>query len=212
MRIAMRDLEIRGAGSLVGAEQHGNLSSVGFDLFTQMLGQAVAEARGEGGADVEESGVTINLPADFFLSEEYLPAVDKRVMVYRKLAAADELSVVDAVQEECENEHGGLPQAAANLFDRARIRIRAERLGLESVALTQGRLVFQGIDVPKTVAFELKGQLGGYQLSQEPQVHRAVSLGRRCGVGRWARHRRERREHDVRPGRVGPACALGRIG
>ena len=99
MRIAMRDLEIRGAGSLVGAEQHGNLSSVGFDLFTQMLGQAVAEARGESGVDVEGSGVTINLPADFFLSEEYLPAVDQRVLVYRRLAAADDLASVDAVQD-----------------------------------------------------------------------------------------------------------------
>ena len=186
MRIAMRDLEIRGAGSLVGAEQHGNLSSVGFDLFTQMLGQAVAEARGEGGADVEESGVTINLPADFFLSEEYLPAVDKRVLVYRRLAAADELAVVDAVQEECENEHGDLPQAAANLFDRARIRIRAERLGLESVALTQGRLVFQGVDVPKTVAFELKGQLGAinYPKSRKFTVPYRAGAGVGTGAGR----------------------------
>ncbi len=186
MRIAMRDLEIRGAGSLVGAEQHGNLSSVGFDLFTQMLGQAVAEARGERGSDVEESGVTINLPADFFLSEEYLPAVDQRVLVYRKLAAADELAAVDEVQEQCENEHGELPQAALNLFDRARIRIRAERLGLESVALTQGRLVFQGLDVPKTVAFELKGQLGAinYPKSRKLTVPYRVGAGAGSGVGR----------------------------
>ena len=184
MRIAMRDLEIRGAGSLVGAEQHGNLSSVGFDLFTQMLGQAVAEARGESGSDVEESGVTINLPADFFLSEEYLPAVDQRV--HRKLAAADELAAVDEVQEQCENEHGELPQAALNLFDRARIRIRAERLGLESVALTQGRLVFQGVDVPKTVAFELKGQLGAinYPKSRKLTVPYRVGAGAGSGVGR----------------------------
>lgn len=87
MRIAMRDLEIRGAGSLMGAEQHGNLSSVGFDLFTQMLGQAVAEARGDDDAGVEAASVGINLPADYFLSEEYLPAVDQRVLVYRKLGS-----------------------------------------------------------------------------------------------------------------------------
>ena len=128
MRIAMRDLEIRGAGSLVGAEQHGNLSSVGFDLFTQMLGQAVAEARGEGGA-VEASEVAINLPADFYLAEDYLPAVDERVLVYRKLAAAELLADVDAAQEQVVSAHGELPQAAQNLFDRARVRIRAGRLG-----------------------------------------------------------------------------------
>ena len=91
MRIAMRDLEIRGAGSLMGAEQHGNLSSVGFDLFTQMLGQAVAEARGDDDAGVEAASVGINLPADYFLSEEYMPAVDQRVLVYRRLAAAEDL-------------------------------------------------------------------------------------------------------------------------
>ncbi len=95
MRIAMRDLEIRGAGSLMGAEQHGNLSSVGFDLFTQMLGQAVAEARGDDDAGVEAASVGINLPVDYFLSEEYMPAVDQRVLVYRKLAAAEDLESSD---------------------------------------------------------------------------------------------------------------------
>ena len=84
MRIAMRDLEIRGAGSLMGAEQHGNLSSVGFDLFTQMLGEAVAEARGET-AEVEVPEVTINLSADFYLAEEYMPEVDQRVLAYAGL-------------------------------------------------------------------------------------------------------------------------------
>ena len=186
MRIAMRDLEIRGAGSLVGAEQHGNLSSVGFDLFTQMLGQAVAEARGEGGADLEQAQVAINLPADFYLSEEYLPAVDQRVLIYRKLAAADLLSVVDEVQEQTEASFGELPLAAANLFDRARIRIRAERLGLESISLTQGRLVYQGVDVPKTVAFDLKGRLGAinYPKSRKFTVPARAGAGAGSGVGR----------------------------
>ncbi|MBM6868258.1 transcription-repair coupling factor [Collinsella tanakaei] len=186
MRIAMRDLEIRGAGSLVGAEQHGNLSSVGFDLFTQMLGQAVAEARGEGGADLEQAGVAINLPADFYLDEEYLPAVDQRVLIYRKLAAASLLSEVDELQHDTEERFGELPLAARNLFDRARIRIRAEHLGLESVSLTQGRLVYQGIDVPKTVAFELKGALGAinYPKSRKFTVPARAGAGAGSGVGR----------------------------
>ena len=155
MRIAMRDLEIRGAGSLMGAEQHGNLSSVGFDLFTQMLGEAVAEARGET-PEVEESEVAINLPADFYLADEYLPEVDRRVLAYRQLAAATELSDVDEVQRGLEERYGALPLAGRNLFDRARIRIRAQRLGCTVVSLTNGRLVYQGIDVPRTVALKLK--------------------------------------------------------
>ncbi len=159
MRIAMRDLEIRGAGSLMGAEQHGNLSSVGFDLFTQMLGQAVAEARGEVG-DVEPPELNINLPADFYLAEEYLPDVDRRVLVYRKLAAASELADVDALERECEVELGALPLAGRNLFDRARLRIRATRLGIETVSLAAGKLTYLGIDVPKQVASRLKEKGG----------------------------------------------------
>lgn len=159
MRIAMRDLEIRGAGSLMGAEQHGNLSSVGFDLFTQMLGEAVAEARGEV-ADAEQAEVTINLSADFFLAEEYLPEVDRRVLVYRKLAMAQDLATVDELQRDCEDSFGALPLAGRNLFDRARLRIRAQRLGCTTISLTNGRLVYQGVEVSRDVAQKLKDKGG----------------------------------------------------
>lgn len=162
MRIAMRDLEIRGAGSLVGAEQHGNLSSVGFDLFTQMLGQAVAEARGEVPEGDEPSEVLINLSADFYLAEEYLADVDKRVMAYRRLAAANELADVDSLQKEVEAEFGGMPLAARNVFDRTRVRIRCERLGITNVALTGGRLVFTGIEVPAAAASKLRAERAIY--------------------------------------------------
>ncbi len=156
MRIAMRDLEIRGAGSLMGAEQHGNLSSVGFDLFTQMLGEAVAEAKGEGEGELEQSEVNINLSADFFLAEEYLPEVDKRVLAYRKLACATELSEVDALERECEESYGAMPQAAKNLFDRSRIRIRSQRLGVSSVSLTSGRIMFQGLKCSRELTLKFK--------------------------------------------------------
>ena len=158
MRVAMRDLEIRGAGSLMGAEQHGNLSSVGFDLFTQMLGQAVAEARGDAADDLAQSEVNINLPADFYLAEEYLPEVDRRVLVYRKLACAMELAEVDALQHECEESFGSLPQAACNLFDRTRIRIRAQRLGVSSVSIASGRIIFQGLKCSRELTLKLKEQ------------------------------------------------------
>jgi transcription-repair coupling factor (superfamily II helicase) len=157
MRIAMRDLEIRGAGSLLGAEQHGNLSGVGFDLFTQMLGQAVAEARGETG-DIAQSEVNINIPADYYLAEEYVPEVDKRVLAYRKIAAATELQEIDALEQDLENSWGALPLAGKNLLNRARIRIRCGRLGVTSVSLTAGRIIYQGIDVPRDVARQLKAK------------------------------------------------------
>ncbi|MBY4797870.1 transcription-repair coupling factor [Collinsella sp. AGMB00827] len=186
MRIAMRDLEIRGAGSLVGAEQHGNLSNVGFDLFTQMLGEAVAEARGEAGDEVEATQTTINLPADFFLDEEYVPAVDRRVLVYRRLAAADELSVVDEIEATCEHDLGELPDAAQNLFDRMRLRIRAARLGIESVSLAGGKLVIQGVDVPRDLAADLRDRLGAinFPKSRKLSVPYRARAGAGSGVGR----------------------------
>jgi len=155
----MRALEIRGAGSLMGAEQHGNLSSVGFDLYTQMLGQAVAEARGEAPDEAAETTCTINLPADYFLSEEYLPDVDRRVLVYRKLAAASDLAYVDELQADTAKRYGELPEAARNLFDRARVRIRADRLGITGVGYATGKLTLAGAEVPEAIhkAWRAKG-------------------------------------------------------
>ena len=159
MKIAMRDLEIRGAGSLMGAEQHGNLSSVGFDLYTQMLGQAVAEARGEEPTDAAETTVTINLPADYFLSEDYLPDVDRRVLVYRKLAAVSDLAGVDELQADTVKRYGELPEAARNMFDRARVRIRADRLGISAVGYATGKITLAGAEVPEAIhkAWRAKG-------------------------------------------------------
>ena len=92
MRIAMRDLEIRGAGSMLGAEQSGNMSAVGFDLFAQMLNQAVNETREGVGASGELppalSDITVNIPGHAYLPEEYIPDADARVLWYRKLASA----------------------------------------------------------------------------------------------------------------------------
>ena len=105
MRIAMRDLEIRGAGSLLGAEQSGNMSAVGFDLFAQMLEQAVAATR-EGDAGAADglppalSDITVNLPGHTYLPEEYVPDTDERVLWYRKIASAATMEDVEAIEQE----------------------------------------------------------------------------------------------------------------
>lgn len=159
MRIAMRDLEIRGAGSLMGAEQHGNLTSVGFDLFTQMLGQAVAEAQGQTG-EVIENEITINLNADFFFAEEYIPDVDKRVLAYRQVACACTLQQVDEIETRFSQDFGALPQAAKNLLDRARIKIRAKRLGISSISVSAGRITCQGLEISSAQAKYVRDHKG----------------------------------------------------
>lgn len=155
MRIAMRDLEIRGAGSLMGAEQHGNLSSVGFDLFTQMLSEAVSEARGEQSL-VAPTEVSINLPADFYIAEDYIPDVDKRVVLYRQLASFTSLQQIDELEAATQQRYGELHEAGRNLFDRARLRIRAQRLGVTAVSLSEGRLVYLGLEVSRVTAIALQ--------------------------------------------------------
>lgn len=155
IRIAMRDLEIRGAGSLMGAEQHGNLSSIGFDLYTQMLKEAVEHAQGNAEPQ-EERNCAINIAADFYLSQDYIADVDKRVDVYRMLAWAQTLEDIQTLETDTVSRFGEMDEPCRNLFTRARIRIRAVRLGLASISCAGKRLVLMGIVVPHALAYELK--------------------------------------------------------
>lgn len=147
MKIAMRDLEIRGAGSLLGAEQHGNLSGVGFDFFTSMLGEAVAEARGEG--EIVRADVNIALPARYYLDESYIPRADDRVRAYRRIASAVDLFQVDDIESELIRIFGEMDDAGKALLDRTRLRIRTERLGITAVNYTGGKIVVRDVDIPR---------------------------------------------------------------
>lgn len=158
MKIAMRDLEIRGAGSLMGAEQHGNLSSVGFDLFTSMLAEAVEAARGNSMESVQATEVTINLSVDYYLSDDYVPLGENRVLIYRKLAAATALSQVEELERQTAQVYGQLPNPAQNLFNRTRLRIRATRLGIASIALVNGKITIQGVELSADQATRAKAQ------------------------------------------------------
>lgn len=157
LRIAMKDLEIRGAGSLVGAEQHGNLSSVGFDLFCQMLKEAVEEVQGHV-AEGDASDVVINIAEEFYISEDYIPEVDVRVLYYRKLAYAQEIEDIDSIEAEMKKDYGDIDEAAEHLFLRARIRIYANELKISSVSVSAGKLTMLGLDVPYKLAQSLRQQ------------------------------------------------------
>jgi transcription-repair coupling factor (superfamily II helicase) len=144
-KIAMRDLEIRGAGNLLGAEQSGNMSAVGFDLYAQMLSEAVSAARGE--PPIAHSEVSIDLPEAFFLPEDYIPAVDERMIFYRRLAAAAYPETVDQIEQQLTEHYGELPQPALGLLARCRIKIYAAALGADRVALTNGKLLVQTLNL-----------------------------------------------------------------
>ncbi|WP_304853474.1 transcription-repair coupling factor [Adlercreutzia caecimuris] len=166
MRIAMRDLEIRGAGSMLGAEQSGNLSAVGFDLFAQMLSQAVNDTRasGEATGDLPPalSDITVNIPGHAYLPEEYIPDADARVLWYRKLAAAATVEAVAALREEMLAKAPEMPEAAQNLFARAHLKAFANEHGIKLISVVGGRLVVEPVEVPADAMKALRRAGGRY--------------------------------------------------
>ena len=161
MRIAMRDLEIRGAGSMLGAEQSGNVSAVGFDLFAQMLAQAVNATR-EGDLKAADelppalSDITVNIPGQTFLPESYVPDADERVLWYRRIASADSPELVQAVYDDLASKRPDMPPEAENLFTKAFIKAIAFVNRIQLISVAGGKLVVSPIDVPKDIMSELR--------------------------------------------------------
>jgi len=153
IKIAMRDLEIRGAGSLLGAEQSGNVSAVGFDLYAQMLREAVAEVRGEPVPVPVE--VRVDLPVSAFLPEEYVPDVDERVLAYRRIASAATLDAVAAIATDQRGRFGEMPPPARDLLEIARLKSLAAELGIGVISLVRHRIVIS----PVTLSPEERGVL-----------------------------------------------------
>lgn len=167
MRVAMRDLEIRGAGSLLGAEQSGNMSAVGFDLFAQMLATAVNMTR-EGNTNSTEylppalSDIVINIPGHTYFPEEYLPDADERVLYYRKIASADTLEAVEDIYQELVQKHPEIPQAALNQIEKARLKAFANEHGIRLISVTGGKLIVEPISLSKAQASSLRRKAGRY--------------------------------------------------
>ncbi len=167
MRVAMRDLEIRGAGSLMGAEQSGNMSAVGFDLFAQMLATAVNLAR-EGNTTSKEflppalSDIVVNVPDHTYFPEEYLPDADERVLYYRKIASADTLDAVEDIYQDLMSKHPEMPQAAINQFEKARLKAFANEHGIRLISVVAGKLVVEPFALTKAQASALRRKAGRY--------------------------------------------------
>jgi transcription-repair coupling factor (superfamily II helicase) len=139
MQVAMKDLEIRGAGNLLGGEQSGHIAGVGFDLYVRLVGEAVADFRGQA-PEEEVADVKVDLPVDAHLPHDYIPGERLRLEAYRALAAAESDEAVDAVRDELADRYGPLPEPVANLLEVARFRAFARRYGVTEVSL-QGSVV-----------------------------------------------------------------------
>ncbi len=135
-RIAMRDLEIRGAGTLLGTGQSGHIAAVGYDLYVSMVHEAVQELKGEPLREPAE--VKLDLPLDANLSAEYVPKEEQRLEAYRRLAEVLTDAEVDDIRTEWEDRYGPVPDEAARLLDVARLRAECHRLGVREVNVTKG--------------------------------------------------------------------------
>jgi len=178
-KLALRDLEIRGAGNLLGAEQHGHIAAVGYDLYSKLLAEAVQELKGDrAGVAVEP---VINVSVEGFLPEDYVPEVNQRLAFYKRLAGAagdDELADLRA---ELADRFGPLPEPAAQLIDVVRIRIAARALGIERVESGEGTAVITFAPStpiePAAMVKLIHASRGRLKMRREFTVEAAVARG-----------------------------------
>ncbi|MBL1066202.1 transcription-repair coupling factor [Streptomyces sp. 7-21] len=161
MYVAMKDLEIRGAGNLLGGEQSGHIAGVGFDLYVRMVGEAVADYRaslesGEGG-EAEEAPleVKIELPVDAHVPHDYAPGERLRLQAYRSIASATSEEDIRAVREELTDRYGQPPEPVENLLLVAGLRILARSCGVTDITLQGSRIRFSPVELRESQELRL---------------------------------------------------------
>lgn len=160
-QVALRDMEIRGAGNILGGEQSGHIAAVGFDLYARMLAHAVEEIKA-GHPIMEAEDVNIDIGVEAGISQDYVPDEEIRLEVYRQVAAAPHERALRDLEAEMTDRFGAIPESVFRLFDLVRLRHRATRLGLTSIVERDGDIVIRPV-------------VGG-NLNQE-QLRRALGAG-----------------------------------
>ncbi len=148
MYVAMKDLEIRGAGNLLGGEQSGHIAGVGFDLYVRMIGEAVSEMKGDGPA--ERAEVRVELPVDAHIPHDYVAGERLRLEAYTSIAAIGSDADIAAVTEELTDRYGAPPRAVLNLLEVARLRARARRAGLTDITQQGNHIRFAPVELPES--------------------------------------------------------------
>lgn len=163
MQIALKDLEIRGAGNLLGGEQSGHIAGVGFDLYLRMIGEAVSDFRGEVAEGQTE--LRLELPVDAHIPEEYVESERLRLEAYQKLSAASAPASapeqVDAVLEELADRYGPPPPQVQNLIAVSRLRRMAQKAGLSELVNAAGRVRIVGPELPDSIQARLQRMYPG---------------------------------------------------
>jgi transcription-repair coupling factor (superfamily II helicase) len=146
MAIAMKDLEIRGAGNLLGGEQSGHIADVGFDLYVRLVGEAVNEFKGEEEPDFTE--VRIELPVDAHLPHDFIPSERLRLEMYKRLSEVKTDDDVDLIRDEMVDRYGQLPEAVTALLLVANFRARARQAGIGEITIAGKHVRFAPVELP----------------------------------------------------------------
>jgi transcription-repair coupling factor (superfamily II helicase) len=154
MQVAMKDLEIRGAGNLLGGEQSGHIADVGFDLYVRLVGEAVAEFRGDGAEPERE--VKIELPVEAHLPHDYVPSERLRLEMYKRLADVRSLEDVTELRDELVDRYGEPPEVAEVLLDVARLRVAVREAGITEVTSAGSQVRFGGLSLPESAQMRLR--------------------------------------------------------
>jgi transcription-repair coupling factor (superfamily II helicase) len=154
MQVAMKDLEIRGAGNLLGGEQSGHIAGVGFDLYVRLVGEAVADFRGEG--EQAPAEIKIELPVDAHLPHDYVPGERLRLEMYKKLAAVVDEQQLAEIEAELDDRYGTPPEPVSNLLEVARLRTVARQAGVADVSVQGNFVRFGPVDLPESGQLRLQ--------------------------------------------------------
>lgn len=170
-QVAMKDLEIRGAGNMLGGEQSGHIEGVGFDLYVRMVSEAVAKIRGEIPSDDDASSdVRIELPVEAYLPEDYVPSERLRLEIYTKLAASRGEDQREEIRAELRDRYGEIPEVAARLFRIAQLRDLARSAGLEEITQMGRNVRFAPVALPDSRQARLKRLYPGAMLKPAVRV------------------------------------------
>ena len=155
MAVAMKDLEIRGAGNVLGGEQSGHIEGVGFDLYLRLVGEAVAVMRGDADPTDEPSEIRVELPVDAHLPHAWVPSEKVRLQAYQQLADAHDLAALDQVREELLDRFGSFPEPVERLLEVATLRALVRRAGLTEVVAQGSKIRFFPVELPESATLRL---------------------------------------------------------
>jgi transcription-repair coupling factor (superfamily II helicase) len=175
-KIAMRDLEIRGAGNLLGESQSGHIAAVGYDLYCQMVNEAVTEMKGEA-VPTAPAEVKLDVPTDAYLPSEYVPKEELRLEAYRRLAAVTSPSEVADIRAEWEDRYGPVPTPAASLLAVGALRAECHRLNLRDVQIIGSTARLAPLDLKMSEELRLR-RLSREAIYKADQLQLVIPLRR----------------------------------